>query len=93
MEIGGGQGDSGKGVLAAGLYGNAHLIPKLVVDGGDLGSGGRDGHGCLRVSVQDLAVYPLDHGFILPVFCLKDLDKLFGADVVGERPQPLSRTA
>ena len=44
---------------------------------------GSDGHVRCRVRFFDLAVYPLDHGAIAALLGLKDLDELFGADVIG----------
>ena len=54
---------------------------------------GGDDHGGVRIRLFDLTVDPLQHGFIPAAFRLEDLDKLLGADVVGQRPQPLAGAA
>ena len=92
-QIGGCQGNGREGVPAAGLHGNAHVVSQLVADGGYLGFGGGDGHGGIGVYRFDLPINPLHHGFIGAVGFLEKLDKLLGADIVGQRPQPLARPA
>ena len=87
------QDNGGKGIPAAGLHADTHVLAQLVMDGGNLGFGGRDGHGGLRVRLSDLAVHPLDHGLIVPLRGLEDFNELLGADVIGKGPQPLSRSA
>ena len=46
-----------------------------------------------RVYRFDLPINPLHHGFIGAVGLFEKLDKLLGADVVGQGPQPLARPA
>ena len=92
-EIGGRQGNGRKGIPAAGLHADAHVLPQLIVNGGDLGFGGGDGHGGLRVYLPNLPVDPLDHGFQFSIGPVENLDKLLGTDIIGKGPQPLAGAA
>ena len=63
------------------------------MNGGNLRLGGGDGHGGGGIRFFDLAVHPLYHGLIVPGLGFEKLNKLFGADVIGKGPQPLTRSA
>ena len=91
-QIGAGQGDGGEGIPAAGLHADAHRVAQLVVDGADLGLAGGNGHVGAAVDLGDLAVDTLDHRLVA-VAGLENFDELFGADVVGQRPQAFAGTA
>ena len=92
-QIGRGQCNGREGVPAAGLHADAHILPQLIVDGGDLGLAGSNGHRGIRIHLFDLPVDPLDHGLIAAVLFFEELNKLFGTDVVGQGPKTFSGSA
>ena len=92
-KIAGCQGNGRKGIPAEGLHGYAHFPAQLIVDQGNLGFGGGNGHLGLGIHTLDLAENPLHHGFVAAFPILKNLDKLFGANVITQRPQPLAGAA
>ena len=82
-QIGRCQRNGGEGIAAARFHRNAHFLPQLVVDGGNLGLAGGNGHSCPFVYLFDLAVHPLHHGFIASVRALENFNELLGTDIVG----------
>ena len=92
-QVGSGQGNGREGVPPAGLYGDAHILPQLVVDQRHLGLGGGNGHPRLGIRLFDLAENPLDHGLIGSLFVPEYFDKLLGPNVVAQGPQPLTGAA
>ncbi len=85
--------DRRKRVPAAGLYRDSRLFTDLVTELGNLRFGCRDCNRSVCVHSFDLTIHPLDHGFIAAIFGLENLNELFGADIIGKRPEPLSGTA
>ena len=92
-QIGCRQGNSRKGIPAARLHRNPHLLPQLIEDRRNLGPGSGYRHIRLRQHGLNLPVHLLHHRLILSRFSFKNLDKLLGADIVGQRPQPFPRTS
>ena len=82
-QISRGQCNGRERVPAAGLHADAHILPQLIVDSGDLGLAGGNGHRGIRIHLFDLPVDPLNHGLIAAVLFFEELDELFGTDVVG----------
>ena len=72
-----------KGIAAARLHTDRNLFAKLVMDGGNLRLRGRNRDGRVGIDRLDLAVHALHHRFQRAVFLMENLDKLFGADIVG----------
>ena len=93
LQIGGSQRNSRGGIPAARLHTDAHFLAQLIADGRDLRLGGRNGDRCIGIDRLDLTIYALDHRFQLTVFSVEDLDELFGANIVGKRPQTLAGAA
>ena len=92
LQIGSSQRNSREGIPAARLHTDAHFLAQLIADGRDLRLGGRNGDRCIGIDRLDLTIYALDHRFQLTVFPVEDLDELFGANIVGKRPQTLTGT-
>ena len=49
--------------------------------------------GSILIHTADLPVYSLHHRFIFSVFCLENLNKLFGTYIIRKRPQTFARSA
>ena len=71
----------------------AFINPELIEESGDLRFRGRDRHGRIRIGRLDLAVHALHHGFRCAVRPAEEFDELFRPDIVGQRPEALSRSA
>ena len=93
LQVGRCQSNSRKSIPAARLHADAHFLAQLIVDGRDLRFGSSNGDGCIGIDRLDLTIYALDHRFQLTVFPVEDLDELFGANIVGKRPQTLAGAA
>ena len=93
LQIGSSQRNSREGIPAARLHTDARFLAQLIADGRNLRLGGRNGDRCIGIDRLDLTVDTLDHRFQPTVFPVEDLDELFGANIVGKRPQTLAGAA
>ena len=96
MKVGGRQSDGGESVTPARLHRDADSVAELIQKIRDLRTGGGDCHLRVRIDLTDLTIDTLNHGFIGStglIFPTENLDKLFRADLIGKRPEPLAGTA